>query len=89
MDIEQAIKEIKGKDMFSSRTTENGYAYMKGINEAIDTVLNELEKKDKVIDEMIEDLYGLAISINEEYRVEEYLLKKETIKEYYYKKAQK
>ena len=56
---------------------------------AIGTVLSELEKKDKVINEMAEDLYGLATSINEEYRVEEFLLNKETIKEYFTNKVER
>ena len=43
----------------------------------------ELEKKDTIIKYLIDDLYDLAVAINEEYRVEEYLLNKETIKEYY------
>ena len=84
MDIEQAIKEIKGKDMFSSRTTENGYAYMKGINEAIDTVLSELEKKDKVIDEILNKF----IEGTGYYYSEFDYMSKEEIKEYFYKKVE-
>ena len=44
---------------------------------------SELEKKEAIIKYLINDLYDLAVAINEEYRVEEYLLNKETIKEYY------
>lgn len=88
-----------------------GYFYTVGIQEAIETVLeelenkqddinilqaqrdsieyqfkqakSELEKKEAIIKYLINDLYDLAVAINEEYRVEEYLLNKETIKEYY------
>lgn len=45
----------------------------------------ELDKKEAVINEMAKDMCGLAIGINEEYQVEEYLLNEETIKEYYEK----
>ena len=44
-----------------------------------------LQKKDKIIDLLENDLYDLAVSINEEYKVEEYLLDKEKIKQYYEK----
>lgn len=48
-----------------------------------------LQKKDKMIDLLENDLYDLAVSINEEYRVEEYLLDKEKIKQYYEKNNHK
>lgn len=48
-----------------------------------------LQKKDKIIDLLENDLYDLAVSINEEYKVEEYLLDKEKIKQYYEKNNHK
>lgn len=47
----------------------------------------QIEKQNKIINLIEEDLCGLATAINEEYSVEEYLLKKETIKKYYERKV--
>ena len=63
MDIEEAkkyCKQIKDKDLWKI-----GYVYGR---EAIDTVLSELEKKDKII-----DLMAIAIS-NEPLPIEEYCI---------------
>lgn len=52
------------------------------------TVLSMLEEKDNIITQLIDEIYNLATSINEEYAVDEFLLSKETIKEYFYKKVE-
>lgn len=78
MQIEEAkkyCKQIKDRDLWKV-----GYVYG---SEAIETVLNELEKKDKVIDEM-------AKYIKEPYRIIAFGSRKpkiEIIKEYFYKKV--
>lgn len=48
----KAIKELSRKEIFSSKKTENGYAYMKNIDNEIQIVLNLLEKKDALINTM-------------------------------------
>ena len=73
MNIEEAIEYLKN------------YKYDNEVREAIDIVLNELEKKDKVIDEMAEKLveaHGWFYSEFDNYTKEDW-------KEYFYKKVQK
>lgn len=66
MDIEEAKKNLKGIDIrnfLSGMSEQSNYILDRAeeTNEAIDTVLSELEKKDKIIDLMAEQLAGLAI----------------------------
>lgn len=66
MDIEIAKEILKGIDIkffLNGMTEQSNYIVDKAdeINIAIDTVLSELEKKDKIIDLMAEQLAGLAI----------------------------
>ena len=71
----KTLKEILDKQIFIDSTPENTTinAY-----EAIDTVLNELEKKDKVIDEMAGEMcYGVFKFKNVK-----------QVKEYFYKKVE-
>lgn len=64
-----------------------GYFYTVGIQEAIETVLSELEKKDKQIDLMAEQLAGLAIFDIE--KDEPLILgDKEEVKQYFEKKVE-
>ena len=67
MKIEEA-KEIL-KDIMAN-------TYAEGKAKAINTVLNELDKKDKVIDMMAEDI------------AEEFFKNKEEVKEYYFKEVE-
>ena len=64
-----------------------GYFYTADIQEAIETVLSELEKKEAIINEMAEQLAGLAIFDIE--KDEPLILgDKEEVKEYFTKKAE-
>lgn len=64
-----------------------GYFYTVGIQEAIETVLSELEKKEKQIDLMAEQLAGLAIFDIE--KDEPLILgDKEEVKQYFEKKVE-
>ena len=76
MNIEEA-KEIL-KDIMAN-------TYAEGKAKAINTVLNELDKKDKVIDMMAEDIFDYEKDIKyyvPEY--EEFFKNKEEVKEYYF-----
>lgn len=78
MQIEEAkkyCKQIKDRDLWKV-----GYVYG---SEAIETVLNELEKKDKVIDEILNKF----IEGTGYYYSEFDYMSKEEIKEYFYKKV--
>lgn len=66
MNIEEAKEKIKGKMIFSSKTTENGYAYMENIDEAIETVLSELEKKEKRISDLEFALMDMVLQFADE-----------------------
>ena len=95
MQIEEAIERLK-----LSKSTFLFGAEQTIVNiEDLDTVLNELEKKDKTMDLMIEE--GLHIPENELYKVEKIYkevkdktelkgreLKKYCIKEYFTKKVE-
>ena len=64
-----------------------GYFYTADIQEAIETVLSELEKKEAIINEMAEQLAGLAIFDIE--KDEPLILgDKEEVKEYFTKKVE-
>ena len=71
MQIEEAKEYLKN------------YKYDNEVREAIDTVLNELEKKDKVIDEILNKF----IEGTGYYYSEFDYMSKEEIKEYFYKKV--
>ena len=47
MQIEEAIKKIKGKNIFSSEKTETGYDYMENINEVVNILLIYVETMQK------------------------------------------
>ena len=65
-----------------------GYFYTADIQEAIETVLSELEKKEAIINEMAEQLAGLAIFDIE--KDEPLILgDKEEVKEYFTKKVER
>lgn len=57
MNIEEAIKKIKGKNIFSSEKTEMGYDYMENINEVINILLMYVDTMHKEFDRLegIED----------------------------------
>lgn len=57
MNIEEAIKKIKGKNIFSSEKTETGYDYMENINEVINILLIYVDTMHKEFDRLegIED----------------------------------
>lgn len=48
----------------------------------------ELEKKDKIIDEMAENIVIQNTAINEEYAVDENMMNKQYVKQYYEKKVE-
>lgn len=82
--LEEKDKEIeKLKKQIPSMTNGTFTGDFKGLLK----IDQEIIKRDKIIEHLINDLYDLAIAIDEEYAVEEYLLNKKTIKEYYYKKV--
>lgn len=76
MQIKEAIKELNNL-IFTLEIKHLGGA------EAINTVLNELEKKDKVIDEILNKF----IEGTGYYYSEFDYMSKEEIKEYFYKKV--
>lgn len=85
MDIKQC-KEIyeslkKGKDFIANIDKDFFLNFA-------ELLFNELEKKDTIINNLFDELHDLAVAINEEYHVEEFLLNKETIKEYYSKRKE-
>lgn len=83
--LEEKDKEIeKLKKQIPSMTNGTFTGDFKGLLK----INQEIIKRDKIIEHLINDLYDLAIAIDEEYAVEEYLLNKKTIKEYYYKKVE-
>lgn len=57
MNIEEAIKKIKGKNIFSSEKTETGYDYMENINEVVNILLIYVNTMQKEFDRLegIED----------------------------------
>ena len=67
MNIQEAKKIIeKGiKPEYERLRQYEGYKYTGGWLEAIETVLNELDKKDKIINDMAEQMAGLTIWNNE------------------------
>lgn len=81
MNIEEAteiLNRIDIKFFLSGMIEQNNYIVDKAdeVNTAIYTVLNELDKKDKVIDMMTEDI------------AEEFFKNKEEVKEYYFKEVE-
>lgn len=92
MDIEIAKEKLKAIDIkffLSGITEQSNYIVDKAdeINIAIETVLSELEKKDKQIDLMAEQLAGLAIFDIE--KDEPLILgDKEEVKQYFEKKVE-
>ena len=88
MYIEKAKKLLNGIDIkfFLNGTIEqSNYIVDKAdeTNLAIETVLNELEKKDKVIDLMAEYIVDLI-----KYNNSEEIRDAEEVKQYFYKKAE-
>ena len=82
MNIEEAkkyCKQIKDKDLWKI-----GYVYG---GEAIETVLSELENKDKVINEMAEWLIGYTYS--DEENLEAIFNNKEEVIEYFTNKVER
>ena len=67
MQIEEAKEYLKN------------YKYDNEVREAVETLLNELEKKDKVIDEMTEIISNVTVPQEK---------CKKCIKEYFYKKVE-
>lgn len=94
MQIEEAIEKLKetakqcrnSKECWENEDCCDCYVEVEDIF-AIETVLNELEKKDTVIDLIAEQLAGLAIF---DITKEEPLIlgDKEEVKQYFYKKAE-
>ena len=86
----QILNKLKSKvNLVKADEKEYRLPYLISIEkQAIETVLSELEKKDKIIDLMAEQLAGLAIFDIE--KDEPLILgDKEEIKEYFTKKAEK
>ena len=77
MQIEEAEEKIK--ELLNLTNWYHDYGY----REAIETVFNELEKKDKVIDEILNKF----IEGTGYYYSEFDYMSKEEIKEYFYKKV--
>lgn len=90
MNIEEAIGDLKyyiGEDPYFNGTYKpvtDFEKYCYSHCKAIDTVLNELEKKDKVIDKMAEKL----VEAHEWFYSEFDNYTKEDWKEYFYKKVE-
>lgn len=90
MNIEEAkeiLDRIDIKFFLSGMIEQSNYIVDKAdeVNAAIYTVLNELDKKDKVIDLMTEDIFDYEKDIKyyvPEY--EEFFKNKEEVKEYYF-----
>ena len=90
MNIEEAkeiLDRIDIKFFLSGMIEQSNYIVDKAdeVNAAIYTVLNELDKKDKVIDMMAEDIFDYEKDIKyyvPEY--EEFFKNKEEVKEYYF-----
>lgn len=95
MNIEEAIKllnRIDIKNFLTVSIEQSNYIIDEAnkVNNAIEIVLNELNKKDKVIDMMTEDIFDYEKDIK--YYVPEYedfFKNKEEVKEYYYKEIEK
>lgn len=97
MDIEKATKIIKYKIKkykeeleieLEDKIDEPRIAYLLQQKSALETVLSELEKKDKIIDLMAEQLAGLAIFDIE--KDEPLVLgDKEEVKQYFTNKVEK
>ena len=95
MNIEEAIKllnRIDIKNFLNVSIEQSNYIIDEAnkVNNAIEIVLNELNKKDKVIDMMTEDIFDYEKDIK--YYVPEYedfFKNKEEVKEYYYKEIEK
>ena len=86
----QILNKLKSKvNLVKADEKEYRLPYLISIEkQAIDTVLSELEKKDKIIDLMAEQLAGLAIfDIDKDESL--ILGDKEEIKEYFTKKVEK
>ena len=94
INIEEAkeiLDRIDIKFFLSGMIEQNNYIVDKAdeVNAAIYTVLNELDKKDKVIDIMAEDIFDYEKDTKyyvPEY--EEFFKNKEEVKEYYFKEVE-
>lgn len=94
MKIEEAIKLLNRTDIKNFLTVsieQSNYIIDEAnkVNNAIEIVLNELDKKDKVIDMMAEDITEYEKDIK--YYVpehEEFFKNKKEVKEYYFKEVE-
>lgn len=78
MNIKEAIHMLKSYAGMTHKLTDN--QGRPKLDQAIDTVLNELEKKDKVIDKMAGSLLVRQVIFKE-------AASREDIKEYFYKRV--
>ena len=65
MRIEEAIKKIKGKNIFSSEKTETGYDYMENINEVVNILLIYVETMQKEF-YRLEDIEDNTVMLKQE-----------------------
>lgn len=85
--LEEKDKEIDNLTQQIPNITRN--KTYSGSFEGLLLIEEELKKRDNIITQLINELYNLAILINEEYVIDEYLLNKETIKEHFLKRKER